>query len=208
MAQMPTTLGYANSVSLLVSAIGVWRKRLKSNTTNNGAVTIKNSAVPFIFGGKMKKYQPIFKHLFVKVKIVRDGYKAGPVIKSPENVIKSIEDMIIDRDREVFIVLHLNARNTVVAIEEVSVGSVDATIVHPREVFKAALLCNASSVILVHNHPSGNTAPSEDDKNLTKKLIDGGEILGIEVLDHVIVGNEGNYLSFKDSGLIPEVNHE
>ena len=156
----------------------------------------------------MKKYQPIFKHLFVKVKIVRDGYKAGPVIKSPENVIKSIEDMIIDRDREVFIVLHLNARNTVVAIEEVSVGSVDATIVHPREVFKAALLCNASSVILVHNHPSGNTAPSEDDKNLTKKLIDGGEILGIEVLDHVIVGNEGNYLSFKDSGLIPEVNHE
>ena len=108
---------------------------------------------------------------------------------------------IISRKKEHFVALYLNARNELLRREFISIGILDASIVHPREVFGPAIKHCAASIILVHNHPSGNTNPSEDDRNLTKKLIDSGEILGIEVLDHIIVSSN-DYFSFKDNGIL------
>jgi len=88
-----------------------------------------------------------------------------------------------------------------VAANTVSIGTVNASLVHPREIFKVALLCNASAVILAHNHPSGNPTPSHEDIDITNRLKKAGEILGIEVLDHIIIG-DNTWTSFKEKGLI------
>jgi DNA repair protein RadC len=87
----------------------------------------------------------------------------------------------------------------VIAYHEVSRGTLDATLVHPREVFKAALLANAATIVLAHNHPSGNPAPSPDDMALTRRLIDAGRLLGVDVLDHIVIG-DGRYVSFRERG--------
>ena len=94
----------------------------------------------------------------------------------------------------------LNARNQVICREDVSVGSLNASLVHPREVFVAAVGSSAASVILAHNHPSGDVTPSREDIELTKRMVQAGEIMGIEVLDHLIVGQE-RFLSMKEAGL-------
>jgi len=97
-------------------------------------------------------------------------------------------------------VLLLDTRGQLIKTSEISVGSLDSSIVHPREVFKEAISASAASVIFVHNHPSGDPEPSEDDIKLTKRLAQAGEIVGIEVLDHLIIGDR-NYLSLKSKGL-------
>jgi len=107
-------------------------------------------------------------------------------------------------DREKFIVLHLNTKNRLISYEVVSVGSLNTSIVHPREVFKAALLSNAASIILAHNHPSDDPNPSQDDRQLTKRLIEAGKLLGIEVLDHLIFASK-HFYSFTADTLIKGV---
>jgi len=106
-----------------------------------------------------------------------------------------------DSDREKFLVIFLNTKNEPNCIELVSTGSLNASIVHPREVMKSAILSNANSMILVHNHPSGNPEPSNEDISITQRLKKAGELIGITVLDHVIVGNKSHY-SFKEDGKI------
>jgi DNA repair protein RadC len=96
--------------------------------------------------------------------------------------------------------LCLNTKNKVAGAHIISQGSLSASIVHPREVFKAALLNNSASIILAHNHPSGDPEPSREDVETTKRLVEAGEILGIRVLDHVIIGEQ--YLSMKEEGLM------
>lgn len=103
--------------------------------------------------------------------------------------------------KEHFKLLILDTKHHVLAYETVSVGSLNASIVHPREVFLAAVKKSAAGIILVHNHPSGDPTPSQEDINITKRLMDAGEIMGIKVLDHIIVGG-GNHLSLKESGSI------
>ncbi|RPJ05549.1 MAG: hypothetical protein EHM36_08160, partial [Deltaproteobacteria bacterium] len=93
------------------------------------------------------------------------------------------------------------SRNRVVQISTISVGTLTSSLVHPREVFKDAITHSAASVILAHNHPSGDPEPSEDDLKITKKLVESGKILGIEVIDHIIVG-KNNFYSFREKGLI------
>jgi DNA repair protein RadC len=102
-------------------------------------------------------------------------------------------------DQEHFVLLLLSARNTVIGVHTVSVGSLNASIVHPREVFKPAVAQSAASVLLAHNHPSGNVDPSDDDLALTKRLVQVGELLGIPILDHLIVA-KGKYISLKQEG--------
>jgi DNA repair protein RadC len=104
--------------------------------------------------------------------------------------------------KEVFATVHLDTKNRVLCVETVSVGSLSAAIVHPREVYKSALLSSAAALVLVHNHPSGDPTPSREDLELTARLREGGELLGVRVLDHVIVGGEGSYVSFADRGLL------
>lgn len=105
-----------------------------------------------------------------------------------------------NKKKEYFLVLLLDTRSQLIRVAEVSVGSLDSSIVHPREVFKEALASSAASVVFAHNHPSGDTVASEDDIELTKRLAVAGEIMGIEVLDHIIIGGK-NHLSLKREGV-------
>ncbi len=112
-------------------------------------------------------------------------------IRGPDDVFAVVGPKLRKETREHFLVLLLNARHEVIGRETVSIGSLNASIVHPREVFKPAVLASAASVILVHNHPSGDPEPSEEDLTITKRLVEAGELLGIQVLDHVIVASRG-----------------
>lgn len=117
--------------------------------------------------------------------------KAPKAIRGPDDVVAVIGRKLCKETREHFLVLLLNARHEVLGKETVSIGSLNASIVHPREVFRPALLQAAAAVILVHNHPSGDPEPSEEDLGITKRLAQCGELLGISVLDHVIVASRG-----------------
>lgn len=123
-----------------------------------------------------------------------------PVVKTPDDVAGLVRGRLKDKKKEYFLVLLLDTRNQLIRVAEISVGSLDSSIVHPREVFKEALSASAASVIFVHNHPSGDTEASEDDIQLTKRLAEAGEIMGIDVLDHIIIGDK-NYVSMKREGL-------
>jgi DNA repair protein RadC len=122
-------------------------------------------------------------------------------IRGPDDVLALLGRKLRKEAREHFLVLLLNARHEVLGRETVSVGSLNASIVHPREVFKPAILCSAASLVLVHNHPSGDPEPSEEDLAITKRLVEAGELLGIGVLDHVIVGSRG-IVSFRSRQLL------
>lgn len=105
-----------------------------------------------------------------------------------------------DEEQEHFIVLCLNTKNEIIARKTISIGTLDQAIVHPRDVFRFAIKNNAARIIAVHNHPSGNPEPSQNDKTVTKRLIRSGDILGVEILDHIIVGND-SYVSLRERGL-------
>ncbi len=121
-------------------------------------------------------------------------------VKTPEEVANLVRGRLRGKKKEHFLALLLDTRGQVIKISEISVGSLDTSIVHPREVFKEAMSASAASVIFVHNHPSGDAEPSEDDIKLTKKLAEAGEIMGIDVLDHIVIGGK-NYVSLKREGL-------
>ena len=104
------------------------------------------------------------------------------------------------KKKEHFLALLLDTRSRLIKVAEISVGSLDSSIVHPREVFKEAISATAASVVFVHNHPSGDPAASEDDIGLSKRLAEAGEIVGIDVLDHIIIGDK-KFLSLKREGL-------
>lgn len=122
-------------------------------------------------------------------------------IKNSQSVVKVLQAKIKDKAKEHFKLILLNTRNKIIGISTVSIGTLDSSLVHPREVFKEAIAHNAYSVILAHNHPSGDPEPSEDDITITRRLIEAGKILGIEVTDHIIISKNG-FFSFKEKGLI------
>jgi DNA repair protein RadC len=131
-----------------------------------------------------------------------EGYSGGnrPSVKTPEEVVGLVRGRLRAKKKEHFLAVLLDTRGQVIKISEISVGSLDTSIVHPREVFREAMTASAASVIFVHNHPSGNPEPSEEDVKLTERLAQAGEIVGIDVLDHIIIGDK-SYLSLKRKGL-------
>ncbi len=137
------------------------------------------------------------------VKVVREPQLPypKPKIDGPSGAVEILRRQLPLEDREVFVAVLMNARNQVLGINTVSIGSLTTSIVHPREVFKAAILMNAANIILAHNHPSGDPSPSKEDIELTRRLTKAGEILGIEVLDHLILTPTG-YLSLRERGLL------
>lgn len=140
----------------------------------------------------------------VKVQVVREKimyYEGSKCIRSPKDAVDVLREYIGNEDREHFVVMMLSTKNVVNAIHTASIGSLNSAIVHPREVFKAAIVNNASSIIVGHNHPSGDPTPSPEDVEVTKRLRDAGEVVGIDLLDHVIVG-DGRFYSLKERGLI------
>ena len=135
--------------------------------------------------------------------LTKRRYRGKPpkAIRGPDDVVALLGRRLRKEHREHFLVLLLNARHEVIGKETVSIGSLNASIVHPREVFKPAVVQSAASIILVHNHPSGDPEPSEEDSAITKRLVECGELLGIQVLDHVIVASRG-VVSFRSRQLL------
>ena len=139
----------------------------------------------------------------VSIKMVKESsflYQTR-TISSPKDAYEMIKDQLQDLDREQFIIACLNTKNEPTNITVVSVGSLNKAIVHPREVFKTAILSNAASIMAFHNHPSGDTTPSQQDLQLTNRLYEAGELLGIKLLDHLIIG-DGSFTSLKEKGYL------
>ena len=126
-------------------------------------------------------------------------------LRSPQEVSEHIRKILrkldrLEKNKEHFFLISLNTRSKVKFVELVSIGTVNSSLVHPREVFRRSILRGASSVIICHNHPSGDPEPSEEDIGITRRLIEAGKIIGIEVLDHVIIGSKS--VSLKEKGII------
>jgi DNA repair protein RadC len=140
-----------------------------------------------------------------RLRLVREAQLNYDPITQPleaENAVRIIARRLLDGlDREAGVVLALDSRNRPIGCHIVSIGSLSASLIHPREVFKFAILANAASIIFAHNHPSGDPTPSKDDIELTRRLVNAGQLLGIEVIDALITGYD-TLLSFKEKGLI------
>lgn len=124
-----------------------------------------------------------------------------PAIHTPDEASSLVMEEMCYLDREHFRVMLLNTKNRVLGLETVSIGSLNASLVHPREVFKNAIQRSAAAMILMHNHPSGDPSPSPEDLEITVRLCEAGRLLGIEILDHIIIGDHV-YASFREKGLI------
>ena len=139
-----------------------------------------------------------YKGIKCRVCLVRDGVHDEVIkINEPSDAYELVKEELVNSDREMFLSIMLTVRNALIGVETISIGCIEASTVTPRDVFKSAILANAVSIIVCHNHPSGELDPSKNDIELTKQLIAGGELLGIKVLDHLIVSNQG-YKSLRD----------
>jgi DNA repair protein RadC len=139
-----------------------------------------------------------------RVRLVRTPAEPHPYrepVRQAIDVYRLVGGDVSAWDREHFCALLLDSRSRIIGLEEVAVGTLTAALVHPRELFKAAILANAHSLVIVHNHPSGDPEPSTEDIALTKRLVEAGELLGITVIDHVVIG-DGRYQSFSELGRI------
>jgi len=143
------------------------------------------------------------KAVFELVKRINSGSSKKIEISSPQDVSNFLMSKMKFLDKETFVILCLNTRNKLIDSSEIkiSVGSLNTNIVDPREIFKVALSKNAASIILAHNHPSGDPEPSDGDIEVTKRIVEAGKLIGIDVTDHVIIG-ENKFVSLKDRGLI------
>lgn len=137
----------------------------------------------------------------IKMEKVKSMLVENKQISLPDDVFRIVNKYLDGADREHLVLLTLDIKNKITSINTVSIGSIDTSIVHPREVFKTAILSNASSIILAHNHPSGDVTPSKEDINITHRIKECGKILGIELLDHLIIGDD-NYSSLKEKGIV------
>jgi len=139
----------------------------------------------------------------VRVQLIRDSAITADAkrITSPEVAYEIARQRLEFSDREVFLVMHLDGQNRVVSVETASVGTINKAIIAMREIFKGAILANAAAIIVAHNHPSGDPAPSPEDTILTATIAKAGRLLDIPLLDHIIIGS-GRFISLKERGLI------
>jgi DNA repair protein RadC len=129
------------------------------------------------------------------------GNKSKNVVRTPEEAYAEVKGRSRDKKKEYFWAILLDTRNQVIKTAEISVGSLDTSVVHPRELFKEAIAASASSVIVAHNHPSGNPEASQDDIKLSRRLLEAGTVMGIEIVDHIVIG-DGKFISMKREGLL------
>lgn len=139
-----------------------------------------------------------------QVKLVRDGSQKAErkKVSHPAVAAEVLREYLDGVDREHFVALLLDTQNQIIGIHTVTVGTLDASLIHPREIYKAAILANAASVVLAHNHPSGDPTPSAEDRAVTRQIRSAGRTIGIEVLDHIIVGDSPRFYSFLESGAL------
>jgi DNA repair protein RadC len=163
----------------------------------------KAKRMELLEGGREMKNQSAKRVNIVSLKMVKESsllYKDRQ-IKSPEDANKLFRQFLAEADREYFVVICLDTKNQPTAINICHMGSLNSSIVHPREVMKPAILSNSASIIVVHNHPSGQCEPSREDIDVTQRLVEAGRVIGIDLLDHLIVGPE-KYFSLKENGYI------
>ena len=125
-------------------------------------------------------------------------------IKTPQDAVRLVKKLLETFDRAAFIIINLHKNGRPINMNICSIGTVDLTLVSPREVLKSVILSNASKIIVMHNHPSGDLSPSQDDYMLTQRLSETCQMMGVQVVDHLIVGPSGGFFSFKDHGLLRE----
>lgn len=138
----------------------------------------------------------------LKILMVRETGTEVPVLISTPTDASKYADSLRDYDRECVAAILLTTKNRAIALHEFSIGILDAAIVSPANVMKAALLANAAALILVHNHPSRDPTPSAEDIRITRQMIEAGKVMSIRVLDHVILGGEGQFTSLRESGMV------
>ena len=158
-----------------------------------------------IFKGclKMKGFDLMNRINIVTIKMekVKSMMIENKNISCPNDIYKVVKEYLSGVDREHLVLVTLDTKNNITSISTVSIGSLNQSIVHPREVFKQAILSNASSIILAHNHPTGDSSPSKEDINITNRIKECGKILGIDLLDHLILGDD-NYVSLREKGIV------
>ena len=147
---------------------------------------------------RLKQIKAVYETLAIKEEVNR-YLEPFTRFNSPEQVFDTFA-FLRHETKEYFFAIHLDGKNRICCIDEVSVGSLNQTVVHPREVFKTALLSSAAAIILLHNHPTGDPAPSREDIEITKRLREAGEIIGVKLIDHIIIGD--SYVSFASQGLL------
>ncbi len=156
---------------------------ISNRTSADEAATAKPAAIPRL-----------------RISVVREGRaRYSEPLRLSSDVFRFLQRKARVWDREHFLMLPLDGKNRVLGFEVVSVGTLTASLVHPREVFKAAILANAAAIVVAHNHPSGDPTPSAEDRAITQRLKQAGELLGIRLLDHVVLGAD-RYYSFVDAG--------
>jgi DNA repair protein RadC len=166
---------------------------IESGTCDNPAPSTYETAAS-------AKYIPVYHVELVRDRLIK--VEPRPSIHNSDDVVAILQDELLKSDREKLICIMLNAKNAVIGMDIVSVGSLTSSIAHPREIFKSAILKNAAAIILSHCHPSGDPTPSREDIQMTERVAKAGEILGIKLLDHIIIGDQGNY-SFSNTGRLP-----
>lgn len=201
---------YALSDSELLAVL------LRTGTVNENAVTLASRVLQH--AGGLRKIVDLSVQELMKVRGIGEakalqiqaGVEFGrrlaqaamgdkPTVRTPEDVARYLMEDLRYLSKEHFVCLFLNTKNHIVAKETLSMGSLNASLVHPREVFRAAIKQGSASLICAHNHPSGDPTPSREDINLTNRLVEAGNIIGIELLDHVIIG-DGIFVSLKEQG--------
>ena len=147
---------------------------------------------------RLRIIRPVFEEIAVSEET--EKYFKGKSIRNSQDFYELFRYLSIET-KEHFIAVHLDTKNRIICVDSISVGSLTSSVVHPREVFKSVLLSSASSIAIIHNHPSGDPEPSRDDISITKRLQEAGVFLGIPVIDHIIIGNS-SYLSLMEKGYL------
>lgn len=155
-----------------------------------------------------EKEQP-FKLERVSIRLVKDAplYSDKP-LNNPAQVVEALGKELCEMDREVMYIINMKTNSVPINVSLVSIGTLNASLVEPRELFKSSVLSNAASIVLCHNHPSSDILPSQSDLHLTARLKMAGEIIGIDVLDHIIVGGDNaKYFSFAENNIMPTISY-
>lgn len=183
------------------SAIDLGRNMLQSFGDLRRLSSATFSEICNIKGAGPAKTASILAALALAKRINTDRIENLERFTTPSQIFNHFHYRFRDRRREYFVVLLLDGKNRIILEEQVSEGSLNQSIVHPREVFTRAVKESAAAIILVHNHPSGDPSPSREDREITRRLKEAGDVLGIRVLDHIIIG-DGSYFSFVEQGLL------
>ena len=193
---MDKDLQFATNAELLASLLGMPAEKL-------GAVDLtKILSAPRSFEGVgEKRAEKIYVVKEVVRRIMETPASYPMIVHGPEDVYHFMRPRLVHETKEHFLIVILNTKNSILATPTISVGSLTASVVHPREIFSEALKYPCASIILVHNHPSGNSEPSREDIAVTKRIQSAGKVLDIPVLDHIIVG-EHTFSSLKEKGLM------